>query len=343
VAIQQVWEESRDYYLDYRSRLIGELLINPVGSLKKKQKQFLYLHKRVGSKIHDLYLGPKDNPALQPLVKGLERRQRLIQELRLTKKALKLLRVKNMSDRDFTAPLQKLLAALADAGLFEAGVELVGSYCFKVYQNYLGVEWFPVHTIDVDFAVPIPYQGPNTDLEVVLRELGFHQEFRNDGTIFYEGNGLIIEFLKPRKGDGKKDQAASPQMPELKIAPIPLPYLHLLLDHKATITIRDIGKVTIPALPAFLLHKLLLATIPSRKKKQEKDYRQMIAVAKRIYGDDKLLAEVKQIIQPMRPATLKKIKKSLDILQEYTVLDAEVVPVVLEMAGLNDAIQGYKV
>jgi hypothetical protein len=128
----------------------------------------------------------------------------------------------------------------------------------------------------------------------------------------------------------------------IKIAPIPLPYLHLLLDHKTTVAIRDIGKVTIPALPAFLLHKLLLATIPSRKKKQEKDFRQVIAVAKRIYGDDKLLAEAEKIIQPMRPATLKKIKNSLKILQEYSILDAEVVPVVLKMAGLNDAIHGCK-
>ena len=31
MVIEQVWEESRDYYLDYQKRLIGELLISPGG------------------------------------------------------------------------------------------------------------------------------------------------------------------------------------------------------------------------------------------------------------------------------------------------------------------------
>jgi len=260
MVIQQVWEESRDYYLDYKKRLIGELLITPVGSMRRKKERFLYLHRRIGSKIIDIYLGLADDPALQPIIKAMARRRKLIQELRLTKNALKLLRVKDLSEpiKDFTIPLKKLLAALAEAGLFEGGVELVGSYCFKVYQNHLGVEWFPVHTIDVDFAVPIPYKGPNPDLEIILRELGFHQEFRNDGTIFYEGGGLIVEFLQPQKGDGTKDQDSSPPMPELKLAPIPLPYLNLLLDNKSIVSIRDVGKVAVPSWPAFMLHKLRL-------------------------------------------------------------------------------------
>jgi hypothetical protein len=199
VAIEQIWEESRDYYLDYQKRLIGELLISPVGSIRRKQGLggwYLYLHKRKGQKFEDVYLGSEADPAVQRITEKIKNRQKLIGELRSAKKALKLLKAGKMSRalKDFTEPLRGLLAELERLGLFSAGVELVGSYCFKVYQSHFGVEWFPLRTIDVDFAIPLPYKGPPADLEAVLKQLGFRQEFRMDGTIFYEGNGLIIEF-----------------------------------------------------------------------------------------------------------------------------------------------------
>jgi hypothetical protein len=88
-----------------------------------------------------------------------------------------------------------------------------------------------------------------------------------------------------------------------------------------------------------MLHKLLLATIPAGKKKREKDYRQVTAVAKRIYADEKLLEETQQILSRMKLTTLRKVNRSLAILQEYTILDAAVVFVLLESWGLNNMIQ----
>lgn len=313
MVIEQIWEESRDYYLDYQKRLIGELLITPVGSIKRKKGWggwFLYLHKRAGQKFEDIYLGSEKDQMVQKIADRIHNRQRLIRELRSTKNALKLLKVAKMSKalKDFTEPLRKLFAEMERLGLFAAGIELVGSYCFKVYQSCFGVEWFPLRTVDVDFAIPIPYKGPSADMESVLKELGFRQDFRTDGTIFYEGNGLKIEFFQPRRGSGSKKSSIA--VKELSTVPIPLPYLDLLLGNKVLATMRDIGRIALPSLPAFMLHKLLIADLPERKDKSEKDYIQAMAVAKRIAADDGLIRDASQIMQSIPGSWRKKIEKS---------------------------------
>lgn len=313
MAIEQIWDESREYYLDYQARLIGELLITPVGSIKRKNGRgagFLYLHKRKGQKFEDVYLGSEIDPEVQRLSERIKNRQRLIRELRSTKNALKLLKAGKMAQalRDFTEPLRRLLAEMERLGLFSAGIELVGSYCFKVYQSHFGVEWYPLRTIDVDFAIPLPYQGPSADLEAVLKQLGFKQEFQRDGTIFYEGNGFKIELLQPRKGGGAKDQVAN--VKELSTNPIPLPYLNLLLDNKVEVSLRDIGRIALPSLPAFMLHKLLIASLPLRKDKKEKDLRQACAVAKTVIMAENLMNEIAELLKKMPSSWRKKINNS---------------------------------
>jgi hypothetical protein len=317
MVIEQIWEESRDYYLNYQKRLIGELLISPVGSIKRRKSWggwFLYLHRRKGQGFEDVYLGNEGDPVVKKIAEEIKNRQRLIRELRSTKNSLKILKANKMSRalKDFIEPLRKLLAEMMRLGFFEAGIELIGSYCFKVYQSHFGVEWFPLRTVDIDFAIPIPYEGPPADLEAVLKELGFRQEFYRDGTIFFEGNGLKIEFLQPRKGRGTKGRI--PEVKELSTVPIPLPYLNLLLDNKMEISLRDIGRIALPSMPAFTLHKLLIATLSKRKDKQEKDYRQACAVAKKIITDKKLIDEVRKVFADMPKSWRKKVISSVRIL-----------------------------
>jgi hypothetical protein len=326
VAIEQILDESRDYYLDYQARLIGELLITPVGSIKRKNGRgagFLYLHKRKGRRFEDVYLGGENDPAVQRVAEKIKNRQRLIRELRSTKKALRLLKAGKMTRalRDFTEPLRKLLTEVEQLGLFSAGLELVGSYCFKVYQSHFGVEWFPLQTTDVDFAIPLPYKGPSADLQAVLKELGFRQEFQTDGTIFYEGNGFKIEFLQPRRGGGTKKPL--PSVKELSTVPIPLPYLNLLLDNKIEVTLRDIGRIALPSLPAFMLHKFLIGSLPIRHDKQGKDFKQACAVAKKIITDSRLIEAVYNLLNGM-PATWRKNINKSALKARETVLDCQV-------------------
>lgn len=332
MVIEQIWDESRDYYLDYQTRIIGELLITPAGSIKRKKGRgvgFLYLHKRKGQKFEDVYLGGENDPAVQRIAEKINNRQRLIRELRSTKGALKLLKAGKMTQalKDFTEPLRKLFIEMEKLGFFEAGIELVGSYCFKVYQSHFGVEWFPLRTLDVDFAIPTPYKGPSADLEAVLKKLGFRQEFRSDGTIFYEGNGLIIEFLHSRRGSGAEKPL--PEVKQLSTVPIPFPYLNLLLENKIEVSLRDIGRIALPSLPAFMLHKLLIASLPIRSNKREKDLKQACAVAKRIIAEENLINEVQRILKGMSSSWLRKVKTSILSLPEF-VADCKVdFPIIL--------------
>jgi len=41
--------------------------------------------------------------------------------------------------------VSKILKVFADNGLFDEGVELIGSWCFRLYQKHLGVTNFPWH------------------------------------------------------------------------------------------------------------------------------------------------------------------------------------------------------
>lgn len=47
--------------------------------------------------------------------------------------------------------IRKILKIFADNNLFEEGVELIGSWCFQLYQRHLGAKDFPLRTQDIDF------------------------------------------------------------------------------------------------------------------------------------------------------------------------------------------------
>ena len=44
-----------------------------------------------------------------------------------------------------------------NAGLWQDGLELIGSWCFFMHQKHLGVKVLPFKTVDVDFLIPRPY------------------------------------------------------------------------------------------------------------------------------------------------------------------------------------------
>jgi hypothetical protein len=58
--------------------------------------------------------------------------------------------------------------------IFNEGVQLIGSWCFNLYQKRLGVKEYPLRTLDVDFLLPVPYKGAKhadfiKDLEALSR------------------------------------------------------------------------------------------------------------------------------------------------------------------------------
>ena len=80
---------------------------------------------------------------------------------------------------------------------------------------------------------------------------------------------------------------------------------------------RDIGLIALPSMPAFTLHKLLIASLPIRKEKKEKDLKQVCAVAKRIMAEEKLLGEVRSLFNKMPASWRKKINNSALTISDY--------------------------
>ena len=55
--------------------------------------------------------------------------------------------------------VKKIIKVFDDNDLFDEGVQLIGSWCFQLYQKHLGAPRFPLMTQDIDFLIPNPYRG----------------------------------------------------------------------------------------------------------------------------------------------------------------------------------------
>lgn len=98
---------------------------------------------------------------------------------------------------------RKILKVFADNGLFNEGVELIGSWCFQLYQKHLGAKSFPLRTQDIDFLVPSPYHGKeHSDFVEQLEKLGFNRDFKSNGSLYLWNADLKIEFITAEKGAG---------------------------------------------------------------------------------------------------------------------------------------------
>ena len=186
--------------------------------------------------------------------------------------------------------VRKILAVFERQGLWDEGVELIGSWCFYLYQRHLGVKPYPFRTQDIDFLLPYPYRGHvHVDLIEALKPLGFQHDFRPDGSIYLWNAELRIEFLVPERGRGT-DKAV--EIKPLAVQAMPLRFVEMLLQHPISITEGRVS-VSVPDPAAFCLHKLLVANRRKRAASRAKDLEQALHVApivkkatlKRIYRE----------------------------------------------------------
>ena len=128
--------------------------------------------------------------------------------------------------------ISNILKVFEDNQLFDEGVELIGSWCFMLYQKHLGAKKFPLKTQDIDFLIPTPYRGkPHTDLINQLEQLGFISDFHRDGSLFLWNAELKIEFITPEKGRGSDN---SIKIKKLGLNAIPLRFVNLLIKNPIT-------------------------------------------------------------------------------------------------------------
>ena len=188
------------------------------------------------------------------------------------------------------ALVRRILAVFERHGLWDEGVELIGSWCFYLYQRHLGVKSYPFKTQDINFLLPYPYRGhAQVDLVEELERLGFRHDFRPDGSIYLWNAELRIEFLIPERGRGS-DKAV--EIKPLAVKAMPLRFVDMLLRHPTSMTEGHVT-VSVPDPAAFCLHKLLIAKRRKRAENRLKDVEQALHVStivnrttlKRIYQE----------------------------------------------------------
>lgn len=316
--LKDVLKENLEYYIEQEKQIVARLSLLPKGRIKKKDingDTYYYLQYRKGKKVIDKYIG-KQVPG--SMSKDIEERKRLEDQLKQVKEAIKMLNKKNDSESDFIKPIQRILSKLTEAGLWESGIEIVGSWCFLIYQKYLPLEKYPLKTQDIDILIPIPYRGKAFDFSSFFREMGFSEHFNPDGSMFFAAPSLKVEFLAPQKGKGDK---SSQYIADLSVSPQLLRFMDILLKETSTIKISRNIKVRLPAPSSFFLHKLLISTLAGRKNKREKDIRQAVYIGKFVITDadekDKLLSQWETFSEPWK----NRIKKALE--QSYLSLPLE--------------------
>ena len=173
------------------------------------------------------------------------------------------------------ALVRKILEVFERHKLWDEGVELIGSWCFHLYQRHLGVKAYPLRTQDIDFLLPYPYRGRvQVDLIKELEALGFRHDFRPDGSIYLWNAELRIEFMIPERGRGMEK---APTIKPLGVRAMPLRFVDLLLRYP--IAVNESGvQVLLPDPAAFCLQKLLIATRRKRPESRLKDFEQALHV-----------------------------------------------------------------
>jgi len=213
--------------------------------------------------------------------------------------------------------VRKILAVFSENRLFNEGVQLIGSWCFLMYQKHLGAKEFPLRTQDIDFLVPTPYHGKDhSDFIRQLEALGFMVEFKRSGSLYLWNAELKIEFITTEKGRGT-DKAI--KINKLGINAIPLRFVGLLLENPVSIVDEGI-KILVPNPANFCLHKLIIASRRRKIDKSLKDIQQAICTSV-IVDDQEIKKLFKSLPKKWRAAiirTLDKAKRELPLLAGET-------------------------
>ncbi len=200
-------------------------------------------------------------------------------------------------------PAKNVLEIFSKNGLWNEGVELIGSWCFLLYQKHFGAKPYPLRTNDIDFLISIPYRGKKVfDVGHALEELGFKPGFNSDGSVYYWSTDLKVEFLAPERGKGL-ERALSVKALSLKATP--LRFMDMLFQN--SVTVREDGlSIRIPSPLSFCLHKLIIARRRKRPDKKQKDIEQAVYTLPAVNTQ-----EFKESFQAMPKKWRGSVEKSL--------------------------------
>lgn len=306
--LENVLKESLEYYQEQERIIISKLSLLPKGRIKKKVVNaniYYYLQYRKMDKVIDEYLGKK---IPEQLKNDLQIRTKLEKELRKVRNALKLMNNQKYPVFDLSANITQILKKFTDYKIWDSGIEVIGSWCFLIYQKYLPMAKYPLRTQDLDILIPYPYKGKPFDLSSIFRELGFEERFKPDGSIHFSTSSLKVEFLAPKKSSKDNEPV---HLKRLSVNPQFVNFVNMLLDDSIDVKISKGIKVKLPAPNTFFLHKLLVSTRPLRKEKKIKDLRQAIHVGKYILSKTNERKKLRKKWESLPNKWRKKIMNSL--------------------------------
>lgn len=327
--LRNVISENLEFYLQREKEVISLLASLPKGRIKRKKinsEEYFYLQYRKGGKVFDEYIGKK---IPEKLLNDLNKRKALEKELKKIREGIKILRGKSESVYEFLGPPQKLFLTFTKEGLWDEQIEIIGAWCFILYQKYLPIRKYPLKTEDLNILIPFPYKGKEFDISRLLKDLGFSINFYRDGTVYFTGFGMKIEFLSPEMGRGISKPVF---IEKLQITPQMLRYLNVLLLESLVISIGRGVKVRIPAPSAFFIHKLLICRKRKDIGKMEKDLKQAIYVGEYILNNEEEKKRLTELLLKIPKSWVKNVKKilteSLEILPEYDTVVKNLVKIV---------------
>lgn len=251
----------------------------------KKLKGITYLYAQFRDpktgRQKQIYLGKETEALRQRLASLSSRDDDTLTARRELTRSLRSLGVARPTDA-----VAALMAHLASLGIFNAGGVLVGTHAFTTYLNVFRGPKLSMPTEDVDVAADRLAVASSAveDLERALRQIDetftgvpqLQRKFTHLSTSYKtRGRQLRLDILTPAP-----DWSAKPvRIDALGTHATAVPMLDFLIDDAidAVIPFKEGILVRVPAPHRFALHKLLVASEPSRKKfapKQQKDVAQ---------------------------------------------------------------------
>jgi hypothetical protein len=280
--IKNAIAENVAFYRDQERKIAARLAQLPKGRIRDRKiggESYHYLEYRKGRSVRTDYVGKSVPRSLQ---EGLAERARLEKELRGVREAQSLYKSGRKEEIDLTGPVMDVLRVMTKHGLWDEGFEIIGSWCFLLYQKHLPMEKYPVRTEDLDILVPRPFKGRPVDIGELLQRLGFRQHFNPDGSVYFAGNRMKVEFVTRERRDGTLPPR---YMKEISLTPQELRHLEILAAGPVILKLGPGIRARIPGPAAFFLHKLFLAARPERGAKKEKDIKQAVYVGRYILSE----------------------------------------------------------
>jgi len=326
--LKNTLSENVAFYREQERRITARLALLPKGRIRSRAiggVNYFYLQYRKGRSVKTDYIGKVVPGELRD---RLAERDRLKRELPSIREALRLLRSGQTKEVDLTEPLLAIMRAMTRHKLWEAGFEIIGSWCFLLYQKHLPMERYPLKTDDLDILVPRPFKGRALDFRGLMQSLGFSLHFNPDGSTYFTGHKMKVEFITEERRDGTLPPR---HIKEIALTPQELRHLDILLADPIVLKLGQGIRAKVPSPSAFLLHKLFLAARSERWNKKEKDIKQAVYVGQYALAEKPETARLLALWEGLPRKWRSLIRKSLGCALDMMPLEQGVIERLLDL------------